>query len=211
MADSTNEVLLIFVKNPEKGKVKTRLARTIGDQEALAVYKKLLKTTKSVADPLQVTKQVWYSAYIGEQDMWSKGSYQKKLQAGRDLGERMKNAFRKAFDKQFGKVVIIGSDCAAISSEIIQQAFDALDNHQTVVGPSEDGGYYLLGMAECYPELFDVQEWSTDSVLEETLNQAQNMGLSLKLLPELNDIDTEEDLRASRMDMTKNDRECNAL
>lgn len=211
MADSTSEVLLIFVKNPKKGKVKTRLAQAIGDKEALDIYRQLLRITKAAVDPLQLTKQVWYSAYIDEQDVWSKGSYQKKLQTGRDLGERMKGAFRQVFNKQSGKVVIIGSDCAAISSPIVQQAFDALDNHQAVVGPSEDGGYYLLGMAEFHPELFDLQEWSTDSVLKETIRQMQKKKISYHLLPELNDIDTVEDLRASAMDITSNDRECNSL
>src|SRR5690625_1809003 len=111
MAESTIETLLIFIRNAEKGKVKTRLARTVGDDKALAVYKKLLNITKSATDPLEVNRQVWYDRHIVNGDIWSGGTYGKKLQQGEDLGARMKRAFRHAFASGFEKVVIIGSDC----------------------------------------------------------------------------------------------------
>lgn len=190
---------MAFTKNPELGKVKTRLAQAIGDEQALSVYNKLLRLTKSVTDPIQVTKQLWYSSFIDHQDIWSDDSYDKCLQKGPDLGKRMQHAFQKAFDEPFEKAVIIGSDCSTLTTDIIRQAFQALDNHRVVIGPARDGGYYLLGMSEYYPELFTNKSWSTPSVFANTTEQLRKMDISYSLLPMLNDIDTLEDLKASKL------------
>lgn len=192
-----HSALIIFVKNPEKGKVKTRLGRSVGDEKALEVYHELLRITKSVADPLSVNKQVWYSQFVDKNDLWSDGNYEKCPQTGETLGQRMQNAFQKAFESGDQKVVIIGSDCASLRTEIVQEAFDELDSHDVVVGPAQDGGYYLLGMSADYTELFEGKSWSTSSVLKSTLVQIENLQLSHHLLPTLNDIDTEADLRDS--------------
>ena len=192
-----HSALIIFVKNPEKGKVKTRLAETIGDEKALAVYNELLQITKSVADPLSVEKQIWYSRFVDEDDLWEQGPYEKHSQKGESLGQRMQSAFQKAFSSGHQKVVIIGSDCASIRTEIVREAFDELVDHDLVVGPAQDGGYYLLGMSEFYPALFEDKTWSTSSVFESTMAQVENLNLSYHLLSTLNDIDTEDDLRAS--------------
>lgn len=194
-------LLIIFIKNPQKGKVKTRLAESIGDEQALNIYKELLCFTKSVTDRLNCHRQVWYSHFIGKDDLWTGAGYEKQLQKGKDLGERMKNAFQQAFNEGYKKVLIIGSDCPGLSKEIIQQAWDGLDENELVIGPSKDGGYYLLGMKPFYPELFDNKSWSTPSVLNETLKQADELGLSYRLLPELNDIDTKEDLDAAGIEI----------
>ncbi|MEL7833089.1 TIGR04282 family arsenosugar biosynthesis glycosyltransferase [Fodinibius sp. Rm-B-1B1-1] len=189
--------LIIFVKNPEKGKVKTRLAKTVGDEKALDVYHELLRITKSVADSISVNKQVWYSQFVEENDLWSKGTYEKYPQEGENLGQRMQHAFREAFESEQQKVVIIGSDCASLRNEIVQEAFNKLDTHEVVIGPAQDGGYYLLGMSEYYPVLFEGKSWSSSSVLQSTVEQVEKMNLSYHLLPTLNDIDTEADLRTS--------------
>lgn len=194
----TAETLLIFVKNPEKGKVKTRLAQTVGEDKALAIYRKLLKITKSVTDQLKVHREVWYSRFIEKDDIWSDSPYEKKLQRGKDLGARMKGAFQEAFASGSGRVVIIGSDCAELSPRILRQAFQVLEEHDVVVGPSRDGGYYLLGMAEFYMALFDQKNWSTPAVCKQTIQQLKRMNVTYRLLPELNDIDTEQDLDQSR-------------
>lgn len=204
-------LLLIFVKNPVKGAVKTRLAKAIGEEKALSVYRRLLKLAKSATDPLDVSKQVWYSQFIDLDDMWSMQEYDKQLQQGRDLGLRMQTAFRKAFASGFEKVVIIGSDCPELSTPILQQAFQLLEEHEVVVGPSQDGGYYLLGMTEFYPALFEQKKWSTPAVYEQTIQQLKGMNVSYRLLPLLNDIDTKADLQASGIDIAKSDRECNSL
>ncbi|SMO33701.1 hypothetical protein SAMN06265218_10187 [Fodinibius sediminis] len=194
--EMTGNLLMIFVKNPELGKVKTRLARSIGDKQALAVYQELLKLTQSATDSLNVTRQVWYSRFIEQEDQW-KENYQKRLQRGADLGMRMKSAFQEAFDNGFEKVVIIGSDCAEMTPGLLREAFQLLEKKDVVIGPSRDGGYYLLGMANFYPGLFEDKKWSTPAVGEQTIRQLQEMQVSHALLPVRNDIDTAQDLAES--------------
>lgn len=202
MAGSTDEnLLLIFAKNPERGRVKTRLAESVGEGKALRVYQQLLQITKSVTDQLNCSRQIWYSDFINEEDLWSTGGYEKHLQEGSNLGERMKEAFKQAFAGDYEKAVIIGSDCAALTTALVEDAFRLLDDNDIVVGPSKDGGYYLLCMSSFYPRLFNDISWSTSEVLEQTLNQISELELSFKLLPELNDIDTIRDLKASEMDI----------
>jgi glycosyltransferase A (GT-A) superfamily protein (DUF2064 family) len=116
--------LIIFVKNEEAGRTKTRLAATIGDDAALEAYRKLLAYTFNQTKDLDAEKEVWYSRFKAEGDIWSRGDFSKKVQLGEDLGDRMANAFRDSFhQKKFEKVVIIGSDCAELTSEIIEEAF----------------------------------------------------------------------------------------
>lgn len=194
MPDSSEEVLLIFIKNPQKGKVKTRLARSIGDQKALEIYQQLILKTRDATTPLQCDRQVWYSSFIENDDCWSAESYDKRLQQGNDLGERMKQAFQQAFADGYPKVAIIGSDCPGLTPEIIEQAFAGLDDHDVVIGPSRDGGYYLLGMSSFYGDLFAGINWSTPTVFEETVGRTDELELSYCKLPELNDIDTKQDL-----------------
>ncbi|MEX2435241.1 MAG: TIGR04282 family arsenosugar biosynthesis glycosyltransferase [Balneolaceae bacterium] len=191
------DLLMVFVKNPEKGKVKTRLAKSIGDLKALLVYKKLLNYTVQVASGVPVSKQVWYSSFIDYKDSIDQIVFEKRLQEGDDLGARMKKAFARAFDEGFDRVLIIGSDCPGLTEEMILNAFNVLDNQQVVIGPSEDGGYYLLGMRKFIPDLFSDVNWSTETVYDETVETVKNMGLSYSTLPVLNDIDTEADLRDS--------------
>ncbi len=195
----SDKVLIVFTKNSERGKVKTRLAKTVGDKKALQVYQKLLKITKSVTDQLDVSKQVWYSRFIDNDDLWSEDDYEKHLQKGDSLGMRMQHAFYKAFTDGYQKVVIIGSDCSELSPKIIEQSFRDLETSQAVIGPASDGGYYLLGMRNFYPSLFAGKSWSTSSVFEETIRQFNEMNISYEKLPILNDIDTEADLKASNL------------
>src|SRR5699024_6521982 len=139
--------------NLQKGKVKTRLAETIGEARALDIYRELLTITKSVVEPLEIARQVWYSDYIDEDDLWPGVAYEKRVQEGKNLGMRMQMAFRRAFGSGFEKVIIIGSDCAEISTSLLRQAFDRLNNHGAVIGPAADGGYYLLGTNRFYPDI----------------------------------------------------------
>ncbi|MGN8225701.1 TIGR04282 family arsenosugar biosynthesis glycosyltransferase [Gracilimonas sp. BCB1] len=190
----TREKLIIFVKNEEAGKTKTRLAATIGDEQALEVYQKLLGWTLEQTRDLEVTREVWYSRFIAENDIWEEGDFEKRLQSGDNLGAKMSNAFRKSFtEESFQKVVIIGSDCAELTSGIIQQAFQKLEDHEFVIGPAEDGGYYLLGMRNYHPEVFEEIEWSTGSVFQKTIEKIRDMGSNYATLKELNDVDTIED------------------
>lgn len=173
--------------------MKTRLSASVGDEKALSVYQKLLAITAEQSQKVEVRKEVWYSRHIPENDIWSEGDFTKKVQEGEDLGQRMSNAFRASFEEDVEKAVIIGSDCAELTSEIIEQAFEALDDSEFVVGPAEDGGYYLLGMRKYHPEIFEDIEWSTDSVLEKTLGKMNDFGGFIHQLQQLNDVDTNED------------------
>jgi rSAM/selenodomain-associated transferase 1 len=189
-----SSLLIIFVKNPVPGKVKTRLAKTLGEQKAFDIYKQLLQQTHKVTKKLPVDKAVFYSEAVETGDIWDEGGYLKFVQEGSDLGKRMLNAFKTGFHKGYRKVIIIGSDVFDITPKIITEAFDAIPQNNFVIGPTHDGGYYLLGMASLYAILFKNKKWSSDEVLHDTLVDIRNMNGSYKLLKELTDIDTEEDL-----------------
>jgi rSAM/selenodomain-associated transferase 1 len=190
------EALIIFTKNLIHGKVKTRLAATIGNDKALAVYKQLIHDTIELTNQLPVPKFLYYSDSIEPHDNWSNKIYTKKLQSGAGLGEKMKNAFTDLFELGYNKVLIIGTDCPELSHAIIISSFHNLDSHDVVIGPATDGGYYLLGMKKLCPGLFKDISWSTDQVLQQTLRACVDSGLSNLLMDELSDIDNEEDLIA---------------
>jgi uncharacterized protein len=191
---NSEKLLMLFVRNPELGKVKTRLAASVGPEEALEIYMHLLQHTKKVTQDIDVEKLVYYSNEIIQHDLWPNNKYNKQVQPVGDLGERMSAAFEDAFNKGFNAVVIIGSDCHQLTKEIVERAFEALENHEVVIGPALDGGYYLLGMNKFHPEFFRNKRWSTEHVFPDTVLDIQKMHLSYKVLPELSDIDYLEDI-----------------
>jgi len=188
----TKNCILIFTRNPELGKVKTRLAKTIGDETALEIYRFLLKKTLEVAQKVISDKAVFYSEKITENDNWNPEIFQKYLQVEGDLGVKMQHAFKQSFEKGYEKVAIIGSDLFDLTPEIIQEAFHALETHEVVIGPAKDGGYYLLGMKKLYQSVFENKNWGTATVLKETLEDLTNK--KVFLLEELNDVDVFEDI-----------------
>lgn len=190
----TKEALLIFTKNPVPGKVKTRLAITVGNDVAFSVYQQLVKHTLVITSGLPVDKFVFYSDEVEQEDVWNKKHYLKQLQQGNNLGERMNNAFASTFKKGVNKVVVIGTDCPGLDAGIIMNAFAYLDKYNVVIGPAADGGYYLLGMKQHHPQLFENIAWSTNIVFEETISKCVASHLDYWLLPVLNDIDEEKDL-----------------
>jgi len=195
------KLLMIFIKNPVAGEVKTRLGASIGSTNALQVYKKLLSHTREIAVQVKCDREIWYSSMIDRRDSWNSDLFEKKLQQGRNLGVRMSGAFQQAFEAGYEKAVIIGSDCPELEPQHIEDAFDALRSQDAVIGPSEDGGYYLLGMKKYTPEIFSDIEWSTSSVFEETKRHFEQLGLTCKTLEVLNDIDTIEDLKKSDLSL----------
>lgn len=195
----SKEALIIFTKNPEAGKVKTRLAATIGDAEALRVYKQLLMHTVSETNLVSADKYVFYANYVDRDDIWDDKRYYKELQQGNDLGERIMNAFRSTFKKGYDKIIIIGTDCPSLDQSIIQDAFSKLDDIDIVIGPALDGGYYLLGMKQCHKLLFKNIQWSTPEVFPETINRCKIAGLLFFLLQPLQDIDEEKDLQKVKL------------
>ena len=194
----SQSLLLIFVKNPELGKVKTRLAATLGDERALHIYRQLLERTRAVTRPLASDKIVYYTPTVQYDDQWETAHYQKAQQTDGDLGERMSQAFAAGFAQGYQRICIIGSDCYQLTTAILRQAFEALAAHDMVMGPSTDGGYYLLGMRQPHPELFQNKHWSTASVGKDTIATAEQQHLRWHALPTLTDIDEEADLNTMR-------------
>ena len=185
--------LIIFVKNPVLGKVKTRLAEGTGAEKALEIYLQLLELTRKIAEKANCTKHVFYSDEI-ENDAWDDDKFNKHLQEGNDLGERMKKAFEKVFALGAKKAVIIGSDCPQLNSEIVNESFKILSQKDVTIGPAKDGGYYLLGMNKLHGFLFENKEWSTDSVFEDTVVDLMENRLSYGRLETLSDLDNIYDL-----------------
>jgi len=192
-----HELLIIFAKVPQLGKAKTRLAASIGDEKALEVYQALLSHTRAVTSPLFQNKIVYYTPQIETDDLWEGNGFQKALQPQGDLGERMHYAFAQGFAHNYARICIIGTDCFELTTDHLSQAFRALLKHDVVLGPSRDGGYYLLGMNQLFSPLFFNKEWSTESVANDTRQDVKQQQLSLKELSMLNDIDTIDDLKQS--------------
>lgn len=189
----SKNLLIIFTRNPELGKVKTRLAKSIGNENALTIYKTLLDRTEKTTRDLSCDKAVYYSVKIRENDIWDTSIYQKHQQHGDDLGIRMHNAFAEAFSNNYDKVAIIGSDLFDLNPSHINDAFKALDKNDFAIGPAHDGGYYLLAMKSLYSQVFKNKDWGTSTVFNYTIKDLKNE--SIYYLETLNDIDVYDDLK----------------
>jgi uncharacterized protein len=187
------KLILIFTRNPELGKVKTRLAASIGDENALEVYKFLLNHTQKTIHHINATKRVLYTDNINLDDIWDNELYDKTIQFGQDLGTRMRNAFADGFEQEYHKIVIIGTDLYDLEADDIETAFQELDRHDVVIGPADDGGYYLLALKDIPKGIFINKNWSTNTVLSDTLKDIKN--LNYHLLKTKNDIDTIDDIK----------------
>lgn len=188
-------LLIVFAKNIVLGKVKTRLAKSIGNEEALNVYIKLYEITEK--ESLKVNNadlQVHFSDVI-LQAKWANSK--KFIQVDGNLGTKMKYAFEKAFKEGYQNVILIGTDLADQKAEIIENGFKQLQKHDFVFGPAEDGGYYLVGCSKNQLYIFDNKPWSDSMLLKETLADIRTHEHSIALLETLNDIDTEDDLKKS--------------
>ncbi len=191
-----NRLLIIFIKNPELGKCKTRLAATVGDKKALQFYRKMLEKTLEVTTEVSAHKTIFYSSFVDKNDQWPEnGDFSKSLQKEGDLGQKMKVAFEEAFEAGYQSICIIGSDCYELDSRTIDKAFEILETKDAVLGPSTDGGYYLLGMNHLIAEVFSNKNWSTKTVIGDTIHDFQRLLISYGKLQALTDIDTEEDLK----------------
>ena len=184
-------LLVIFARAPVYGRVKQRLAIKLGKAMALAIHNRLLEHTLDVADK----SGILYKVYLSEEPK-SKQPFPYELQSGANLGERMNKALTAELE-QYPRVCLIGSDCLALSVTDIAEAFTNLDSADVVLGPANDGGYYLIGMKMPYPKLFSEITWGTSSVLADTLNKCTNSDLLVHQLRWLNDIDHPEDVPAS--------------
>jgi rSAM/selenodomain-associated transferase 1 len=193
--------LLFFVKSPKKGRVKSRLASVVGKEAAVKFYKRF------ILDMLSTLKRGNFAFYIcfypgsslGEFEKWLGRHYHYVPQNGSDLGERMKNSFMEAFSMDFKRVVLIGSDIPDLPLEYIEEAFKSLDGEDVVIGPSFDGGYYLIGFNDknFSSQVFEGIPWGTESVFNDTMKTLRKEKLTVHTLPHLRDIDTIEDLKWS--------------
>lgn len=187
------DTLIIFLRNPEKGLVKTRLARTMGNDAAYETYLILLEMALEMARQLKhIHIKLYFSNHLPKPEEWPGEGFEKSLQKGTDLGSRMGSAFEDTLAAT-KKAVLIGTDCPDLSEEIIRMAFSQLDHYDVVIGPARDGGYYLLGLKSPAPFLFTDMPWSTAEVLRLTMERLHERELSTYLLPVLNDIDEEAD------------------
>ena len=203
------QALAIFCKTPERGFVKTRLAASVGEQKALEIYLDLLKITDEETRLFSSSRYLFLTSAVEdsiekmrstlqEQDLFTASKTSYTTQQGEDLGQRMSTAFENLF-KKHRSVVLIGCDLPDLTSALISNAFDALQSNDLVIGPSCDGGYYLIGLKKETPDLFNEISWSTEKVLKQTLERAQQLSLKVQLIDELRDIDTVEDLRFSKL------------
>jgi len=189
----TSNLLIIFTRNPELGKCKTRLASVIGDAAALDIYTFLIEHTVGITKSLKVDKQVHYSQNVHHNDLWNDATYSKKKQEGSDLGERMYFAFKQGFDEGYKNIIIIGSDIYDLLQRDIETAFTMLEYNNYVLGPAADGGYYLLGMKRLNENIFRNKNWGTDTVLQDTILDLE--AETIAMLDIRNDIDIYEDIK----------------
>jgi rSAM/selenodomain-associated transferase 1 len=194
--------ILLFVKYPDKGKVKTRLAATVGDDRAVEIYRQLVATVCAQLPPSGTTVAAMYDppGRMRDTEAWlqplcSGRDLLIRPQAFGDLGVRLEEAFRGAFREGFTEAAAIGSDCVDIAPELFDETWTALETHDVVLGPTTDGGYYLIALKGNHPELFRGISWSTETACEETVAAAEAAGLRVYRLRELCDVDTEDDWR----------------
>jgi len=197
--EKQSSALLVFMRAPRAGKVKTRLARSLGDEKAAEFYNLCIDAT--LEEIGQLSKEI--DKYISFTEPTSKYEVERlaglgfkvTLQEGEGLGQRLCNAFSRVLENGAQKVVIVASDVPDLSARIMTDAISSLDNSDVVIGPCYDGGYYLIGMKELHGELFHGISWGTERVYQQTLDATRKKALAVRGLPILVDIDTEADLR----------------
>lgn len=196
----TKERLIIFTRYPEPGKTKTRLIPALGAEQAAMLHRQMteytLEQVRLVQQHRPITVEVRFAG--GDSKLmtnWLGSNIICKPQAEGDLGTRMGRSLSLAFDDGIDRVAVIGTDCPGLNADIISLAFDSLQqSYDLVLGPALDGGYYLLALRCFIPELFININWGTATVLQQTVDIAKQLNLSIAYLPQLADVDRPEDL-----------------
>ncbi len=182
-----SKLVQIFCKLPEPGKVKTRLAESLGDVEAAELSAALAKRT-IVELSGSFRTEIWFALEDRFGFLKQFHDADKRQQVGRDIGERMQFSLSEGL-KDSTRVVLVGSDCPCIDAVYVSEAFNRLDRHEVVLGPAEDGGYGLIGVKDKVPLIFRDITWSTASVLFDTCRRLNDVGSSYALLPLIWDVD----------------------
>lgn len=182
-------LVMAFFKAPRPGTVKTRLGREIGHDQATALYRRMGEE-QLARIPVEMRTEVHYAPRGARPDMveWL-GKRHYRSQTGGDLGARLSHSFATGFRRGYGPVFAIGADCPDLDSACLHEAVESLANHDVVIGPASDGGYYLIGLRAPAPSLFTGIEWSTPTVFADTMQRAKEQELRVALLPERLDID----------------------
>ena len=196
---ASGETLVLFSRYPQAGRTKTRLARLLGPEGAAKLQRRMTEHVVAQIAPWLARRgaqcEIRFDGGSAEQmQAWLGGGFSYRAQGGGDLGARMQRAFADHFAAGASAVAIIGADCPGVDVAILDQAFGALDHQTVVFGPAHDGGYYLVGLRQPLPELFQDVPWGTGAVLRRSLKKAGRSGLSPSLLPWLRDVDRPRDL-----------------
>jgi len=194
-----NQQLIIFTRYPEPGKTKTRLIPALGAEGAANLQFQMTEATMTKAQKLSNMMSLLVEIRFAGGNLqlmknWLGADLKYEEQGKGDLGERITRAFASAFEQGINSVVVIGTDCPSLSTEIMLEAFTKLTESDVIIGPATDGGYYLIGLKKIIPELFQGINWGTSEVLSKTVATAENLNLVIDYLPELSDIDRPEDL-----------------
>ena len=194
-----DERIILFTRYPEPGITKTRLVPKLGPDGAAELHRKMTEHTldriRMLAHIRPVSIETRYAG--GDDDRmkdWLGCDLLIRRQWGTDLGTRLTEAFHQAFREGMRRVIIVGTDCPALTPRLLTQALQSLHENDLVLGPAVDGGYYLVGLRRAVPELFRDVKWGTDGVLQETLRRAAKSGLAVTLLQTEGDVDRPEDL-----------------
>lgn len=193
------ERLIVFTRYPESGKAKTRLIPALGAEAAAVLHRQMTEFTLAYVKSLQQNRalsvEVWFAGGDRAQmQAWLGSDLRYQPQPEGDLGDRMAQAFQSAFDSGVKAAIIIGTDCPELTDALLTQAFQALQQTALVLGPATDGGYYLIGLRQMVPDLFQSIAWSTDRVFQQTVTIARKLNLSITALPTLTDVDRPQDL-----------------
>ncbi|UCF13733.1 MAG: TIGR04282 family arsenosugar biosynthesis glycosyltransferase [Thermoplasmatales archaeon] len=198
MSKKENNGILLFVKCPEIGKVKSRMATSISIKKVAKIYSFFVEDT---LDRLKETSYDIIICYYPDEAInkfknWLGSDYSYMPQKGINLGERLKKGFEKGFQQDFTKLIALGSDSPDLYISIIDDAFENLDKFDTIIGPCEDGGYYLLGFSKqsFFPGVFDKIPWSSEKVFERSIKALSKANQKVFILPLWNDVDTIDDL-----------------
>lgn len=194
---AAERALMIFARLPQPGKVKTRLSPVLSPEECATLYGCMVDDLLERLSLLHTRRVLFYDDEAGAREWFEERwpDLELRPQRGDDLGERMERAFGELFDEGCRRVVIVGSDSPDLPISFIEEAFSLLEEGaDAVFGPSDDGGYYLLGLREQRRELFCGIPWSSRETLARSLERGKEVGLEVRLLPEWYDVDTPDDL-----------------
>ena len=195
----SNDVLCLFVKAPFRGRVKTRLQPELNKEDALSLYRAMGQDVHKqlvASDRFDLVIFYWPEDGRHAIEAWLGDRHALILQNGKNLGDRMHDAFVWAQDQKYSKAIVLGTDTPSVTLSDIENAFLSLDQKNVVLGPSLDGGYYLIGLKEACAGVFRDIPWSSAGVLQHTIDRIEKMGMTVDLLDMKRDIDTYEDVRS---------------